>query len=382
MFKVINKQKNSKVCIIGAGNGGLAAAADLTLRGNQVILAELPEFYKNIKKIKEEGGILLKTLKSTGLKGGFARIHKATTDIGEAISESNIILIITPSFAHEKIAKECAPYLKVDHTVVLAPGNIGGSIDFYNSLMDNGVDENIVISEMECMMYACRKQNDSTIYIRGFKYNLGFSSFPSVSTDVEIEKVRKIYPNLIKRNNILETGFSNINPILHVPILVSNISNVENGKETLMYYEGLTKSIGELSELMDQERMELNTFSKEIYLKPMRDIYKSWYYHQGARGNSLVELANKNPIYYESMLPNTLQHRYLLEDIPFGLIPMSSILEKFNIENNIIKSMIYIAKAITNKSFKGEARNLESLRLNDKSPEEILRFIKYGAIKK
>src|SRR5699024_4700933 len=144
-----------------------------------------------------------KTLKSTGLKGGFARIHKATTDIGEAISESNIILIITPSFAHEKIAKECAPYLKVDHTVVLAPGNIGGSIDFCNSLMDDGVHEISVTTELERMMYACRKQNDTTIYTRGLKYHLAFTRLPSGSTDVEIEKVRKIYPDLRKRNNIL-----------------------------------------------------------------------------------------------------------------------------------------------------------------------------------
>lgn len=109
MFKInITNLNDSKVCIIGAGNGGLAAAADLTLRRHEVILAELPEFEENISEIKERGGIHLETLERTGLKGGFAKLYKVTTNISEAISEAKIVLIITPSFAHKKIAEECA----------------------------------------------------------------------------------------------------------------------------------------------------------------------------------------------------------------------------------------------------------------------------------
>src|SRR5699024_9389923 len=156
---------------VGAGNGGLAASADLTLRGYEVILAELPEFEKNILKIKEKGGINLEVLESTGLKNGFAQIYKVTTNISEAILEANIVLIITPSFAHKKIAEMSADFLKEEHTVLLAPGNLGGSIEFYNHLSDCGGNKNVVISEIECMMYACRKKDENTIYIRGFKHN-------------------------------------------------------------------------------------------------------------------------------------------------------------------------------------------------------------------
>lgn len=378
MLKIGINQSNSKVCIIGAGNGGLAAAADLTLRGNEVVLAELPKFEENIKEIKKKGGIFLKALKSTRLKEGFAKIDKVTTNIGEAISNSNIIFIITPSFAHKKIAEECAPYITSNHTVVLAPGNIGGSIEFYNTLIEHGTDKEVVISEMECMMYACRKQNNSTIYIRGLKHNLGFSTFPAVATEKELSKVKNIYPNITIRNNVFETGFSNINPILHVPILISNISNIENNKDLLMYHEGLTKSTGNISELMDQERMKLNEYSNAFKLKPMTNIYRDWYYHQGVRGDSLVELASKNPIYYESKLPDTLNHRYLLEDVPYGLIPMASILDKFNINSDMIKSVIQIAQSAINKDINEEARSLKTMKLINEKPEDIIDILEHG----
>lgn len=50
--------KVSKVAILGAGNGGMTAAADLKDRGFDVALYELPQFAKNLEVIKEKGGIL------------------------------------------------------------------------------------------------------------------------------------------------------------------------------------------------------------------------------------------------------------------------------------------------------------------------------------
>lgn len=52
LIKFIKKNKNStkediimeKVTVIGGGNGAFATAADLTIRGNQVTLFELPRF--------------------------------------------------------------------------------------------------------------------------------------------------------------------------------------------------------------------------------------------------------------------------------------------------------------------------------------------------
>ncbi len=46
-----------KIAVLGAGNGGQAAAADLTLRGFKISLFEMPQFEQNLKPILERGGI-------------------------------------------------------------------------------------------------------------------------------------------------------------------------------------------------------------------------------------------------------------------------------------------------------------------------------------
>jgi len=78
-----------KIAIIGAGNGGKAAAADLTLAGHKINLFEFPEFRENIRTVQENGGVHL-----TGVGcNGFAKLNKVTIDIEEAFEGVEMILL-------------------------------------------------------------------------------------------------------------------------------------------------------------------------------------------------------------------------------------------------------------------------------------------------
>ena len=67
-----------KVTVIGGGNGAFATAADLTIRGNQVTLFELPRFAAGLSEVIEKGGIEMEAYANNGLTGGFAKLHKIT----------------------------------------------------------------------------------------------------------------------------------------------------------------------------------------------------------------------------------------------------------------------------------------------------------------
>lgn len=87
-----------KVTIIGGGNGAFAAASDLTIRGHQITLYELPQFAKNLEEVSQRGGIELEAFENNGLTGGFAKLYKITTDIEEALAESEIVMIVVPAY--------------------------------------------------------------------------------------------------------------------------------------------------------------------------------------------------------------------------------------------------------------------------------------------
>src|SRR5699024_4872515 len=79
----------SKIAILGAGNGGITAAADLSQRGFEVALFENELFASNLEKINENGGIFLQE------KGeeNFIEVHKVTTDIKEAVKDADVIML-------------------------------------------------------------------------------------------------------------------------------------------------------------------------------------------------------------------------------------------------------------------------------------------------
>ena len=87
----------TRIAILGAGNGGCAAAADLSMHGHSVALYELPEFADSLVPIKERGGIEI-------IDEGFAELDTITTDIAEAMSGASYVFNPVPAFAHQVFA--------------------------------------------------------------------------------------------------------------------------------------------------------------------------------------------------------------------------------------------------------------------------------------
>lgn len=365
------------ITVLGSGNGGFATAADMKMKGHNVTLFELPEFEQSIQGVKEIGGINLTTLESSGLEAGFAKLDKITTDIEEALVDAELIMVVVPAFGQASMAKSCAPYLKDGQIIILHPGNFGGSIFFNNELKKARCNKNVIIGEMECLMYATRKENSTTSWIRGYKHNMGLAVFPSIKTDFVYDKMKQLYPYIVKRNNVLETGLSNLNTIAHIPIMLFNIGIIENKMDVLFYWQAFTNSIGKIVEKLDEERMSING-SGLTKLKPLSGVVKSWYEHQGASGTTIQEICKSNPIYPNSKVPTTLNHRYITEDVPYGLIPMIELVEKFGTDCPTLKSILNIAIITSETDLYENSRSLKSLNLDSFDLDGLKNYVTYG----
>ena len=365
------------ITVIGGGNGASAAAADLSVRGFKVAWYELPQFEANVAEVMKLKGINLEALPSSGLTSRFVSIYKITTNIEEALAESELVLVILPSFAQETVARLCAPYLRDDHIVVLTPGNFGGSIRFSQVIKQAGCKTKVTVAEAECMMYACRKVNPTTVWLRGLKRSLGLAAFPATDTDRVLAKVKEVYEHTVKNPDVLVSGLSNPNFIVHLPVVLGNISNIENGVDAMFYYTGMTPAIGRIIDAIEGERLSLRKVG--IELRPTLEMFKDYYGYQGASGNSIWELCRKNPVYDGSKLPKTLNQRYLLEDIPYGLIPMLKLLEQFGLPNYHIKLVVDTLCMASGFDLYSKARDAKELGLDRLSAEEFLTLVRTGA---
>jgi opine dehydrogenase len=177
------------VTVIGASNGGKAAAADMTLAGHDVTLFEFPQFEENLAEVKEKGGI---NLVGEG-RNGFARLHAITDDIEQALKHPDIIVNVMSAFGHKVAAKACAPYLKDGQIVVLNPGSTLGSLEYLQVLKEQDVDADIKIGDVHTLTYAARGSGAEVRILLEVK-KLWLAAFPAIDTPEVLAKFKQLYP--------------------------------------------------------------------------------------------------------------------------------------------------------------------------------------------
>ncbi|MDP6619504.1 MAG: 2-dehydropantoate 2-reductase N-terminal domain-containing protein, partial [Nitrospinota bacterium] len=124
--------KIKTVAILGAGNGGCAAAADLTNRGFDVHLYSRSQ--QTLQPIIDRGG-----LEMIGVLGeGFMKLAKVTNQIEEAVGGADVIMTTTPTNAFDYFAQILAPLLEQGQVLFFNPGQGGGGLSFHRWLRQYG----------------------------------------------------------------------------------------------------------------------------------------------------------------------------------------------------------------------------------------------------
>ena len=376
-----------KIAVLGAGNGGYAMAADLSMAGYYVNLYEDPDCIENIEAVYKRGGIEVVARSYTGEeiilpaggKTGFAKLKgKATTNIKEALDGVDLIMLIVPGFVREKFVRKMASLIKDGQTIVIWPAYFG-ALQCSNLLGKMGIKKNIIICETESILYVSRKSGPAKVSIMGTKNKLLLSAFPSKNTNKIIKDLQKIYPQIVEAKNVFETTFSNVNPPLHPQCVLLNLYRVE--RKFYPYYEILdgpfcsaydvTPGMAKVMEKIDMEKAELaKRYSLNIL--SLQETLNKFY---GACGDSLYEVISNCYAYKNQVAPASITSRYVTEDLLFAFVPFVYLANQNSEELPVIRGMVEIGKAATGIDFWKDGLKLEDLGLHGKSINEINKYL-------
>ncbi len=353
-----------RASVIGAGNAGYAMAADLSLAGHEVILYELPAFAENLVPIMHSGGI-----KTTGVgRTGFARPRAMTTDISEALAGSEFILVATVANAHGMLAEMMGLHLRSGQIVVLFPGS-GGSLVFADHFRRTGTGTGVLLVETYSSPYACRKlHGPGTINIhRKYEANLPMAAFPARKTEEALRRLQALFPSLIPFRNVLEVALYNPNILVHPVGTLLNVGRIEYTKgDFYLYREGFTESVTAFLKAIDQEKVAvLNALGLEgIGYMEMRERLNSLPFHEFAK------ISSKGPF--------SIQDRYVTEDVPNGMVMLSSVGHHLGVPTPNCDAVIQVFSAINGADYRGQGRTVERLGISDLSRDQILRYVETG----
>lgn len=363
-----------KITIIGAGNGGCTYAAYLGKRGHEVCLYEVPELKDNLKDVIELGGFVMR-----GCDTGFGPVAKCTTDIQEAVTGVDYILVVTPAFAHRIIAKLAAPYLKSGQTVVLNPGSVFGAVEFLKVLRECGNQEDIVVGETSSNIFACRRYRPNDVNILGIKENMQLGCIPASQTERVVKDLNEFFPQYIPVPNVIYSSFLDINAFVHPISAILNAGRIELTKGNYdFYWGGISPGVCENMAAIDREKIEI---SKAIGFEQesLNDLVHGYYGHPEWPG--LFDFFSHSKVHGgtpEAKAPSTTHHRYITEDVPYGLVPLAELGKKAGVATPHMDAVITLASTFNGENYREMGRSLKNLGFADKTLSEILHFIIEG----
>lgn len=350
--------------IIGAGNGGQAFAAHLSMKGFPVQLYD-------IEKTKVDVLKKLGKIKVTGALEGSAEINLITNDIGEAVRGAKVIMVVLPTNYQASIAKAMAPHLIDGQVIILHPGATGGALEFRNVIMTDYPQRKVVVAETVTLLYACRSPQAGEVIIYGIKEKVELATLPSSNAQQVLDELNQAFPEFSALPNILHTSLNNVNAMMHPAPTLLNAGRIECKSPFDYYSEGVTPALTKVVEKLDSERLAIGE-ALGVKLQHLEDWYRESY---GVAGSNLHELVQNVKAYEGIKGPTTLNTRYIFEDIPTGLVPLSLLGSVLGVQTPTINAIVEIGNTILGRDFWTEGRTLEKLGLAGKTPEQIVAMI-------
>jgi opine dehydrogenase len=359
-----------KVAILGAGSGGQAMAADLTLAGHEVSLAAIPEHSTAISVIQTCGGIYVDGTTSGTHKTGFAKIALVTTDIKAAIKDTEVIMVVIPAFGQEAYMLEIIKYAIEGQIVVFNPGKFA-SLVFTKMLKKAGREGELIVGETASLIYAAKPRKFDQIYIKAVKSELMFSALPASNTQKALIKLNQLFPQFIPGDNIFATSIDDTSLALHTVSTILNTSRIElMGPYRNSFYD-VTPSVGRVIDAMDKERITVSRAFGNFSI-PFILILRFRY---NAIGNNSYEALKQVSAYQYQISPDGLSHRYISEEVPYGLVPLTEIAKVIGIPTPCMNSIIEIASAANGQNYRENGRTLEKMGLAGMNLNDIINLI-------
>jgi opine dehydrogenase len=354
-----------RVAVLGAGNGGVAAAFDFAQHGHEVALFATEEFGDNVVAADEAGGIT-----ASGDLEGFAPLRYAGHDAAEALSGAELVLIVGPAYSTEALAAAAAPHLADGTAVLICPGSCAGAIAFKRTVGLELDDQRYSVGETSTLPYAVRVTRPGVVNVF-LKLTTGvyIAGLPRAGTDRLHDLVSDVWPAVERADSVFQTTLQNGNPVIHPAVTLLNAGLLERTHGDFLFYEhGVTESVGRLIEAVDRERQAIAArLGVTILSDPALGVKQGYMREENySTGYSTA------PGFRGIGAQSELDHRYLTEDVGYSLVFMTDLAQRLGVRTPVMDGIIAIASAVLARDFRAEGkRTVSTLGLEGMSPEQL-----------
>lgn len=354
--------------VLGAGNGGLVIAAHLALRGHEVRLwNRSPERLAGLS----DG----QPLRLQGRLRGSARLGRVTPDLAEAVTGAAVIMVVMPATAHRPLARRLAQVVRPGQMIVLNPGRTGGALEMRHLLRVLGCPGGVLVAEAGTLVFAARSIGPAVCHVFGVKRRVRLAALPATATDQVLGLLSPAFPQFFAAQHVIETSLANVGTVLHPGVALLNASRIEaTGGDFEYYREGITPMVSRVIRAVDGERLAVAE-AYGVNIPSAREWLREAY---GAEGDTLRQAVLSNPGYHGIKAPRHLDHRYIKEDVPTSLVPVSELGRLAGVGTPTIDGFIALSSALHGVDYRRDGRSAARMGIAGQTPAQIIAFVRGG----
>ena len=356
------------VAVLGAGNGGVTTAADLTLRGHTV--RWWSRHGETLAEARGAGGIAL-------VADGERRVALpalVTEDLAEALRGAEVVVVPLPATTHDDIAARLAPLLTSEQVVLLAPGTLG-TYAMARAIARAGGHLPFAIAETATLPYLTRKSGVAEVKVAVRATNLPVGVFPADRTGATLTRLEALYPAIRPCVDALDAALANAGPVIHPPLVLLNAGAIDGGRFDV-HVTGTTPTIRRLIDAVDAERVA--TRAGWGYPAPHYEL--ATYYDEVRAAEGFYGAGARARVAESGIFDETIgfDHRYVTEDVVLGLALFESAARTVTVDTPAITGLLQIFGVLLARRLGGDGRALEQLGLGDFALREIRALLREG----
>jgi opine dehydrogenase len=297
-----------RVSILGAGSIGFGMAAFLAKAGHYPML-----WSPSGERTRElAAGAPLRATKA--IEGLFHPRVAATC--ADAVGSAEVVIIALPAYGHRAVIDAAAPHLRGDHTVVISSHTSFGALYLSKLLTARGVQVPIVV--WGTTLVTGRQKSLTHVDVNTVRQKLDVATLPDMASGHGYDLCRHLFGDrFVQREGLLAIALSNLNPQNHLGIALCNLTRMER-REAWSQGENVTPAVGRFIEALDLERLAVaDAFGLQV--RTVQEHFSlSFHVPMSSVSEMNQEMHRRGD---GGFGPTTIETRYILEDVPFGLLP-------------------------------------------------------------
>ncbi|MGH8618663.1 MAG: NAD/NADP octopine/nopaline dehydrogenase family protein [Burkholderiales bacterium] len=331
-----------RVAILGAGNIGLATAALLAHSGH-VVTVWSPSG-------RGTAALAAGELVCTGAVNARVKVAVAAS-AGAALEGAEAAFLCAPAYAHPAIIAAAVPHLRAAQTVVIMPAGPLSPLLLAGRCKPVGLATTVMTA---------RRGAGAEVNIPTIRDRLDLAALPARDSAAARTLLQALFGDRFGlQDNLLGIALSNVNPVVHVPLMLGNLSRVDRA-ERWPQYDNLTPSVAAMIEAVDAERLAVaRAFG--LAVPSVEDHFARSF---GVPHGRLADMAAAVHAQRGGPPgPVALEDRYLVEDIPYGLAFYATLARIAGVGAPVTAACIALAEAALGRPLAADNRVAAALGL-------------------